>query len=191
MKRPDQSKALAELEAITEDMQISIPKNPADLWDWCIDLKPAQLMALLAFAASRSINAVVGKSSFRTKKQLAHADQLGMALGTDMRDYFQPTAESYFEHMNRSSIQAAVAEVKGEDFAKGIAAMKKKDAAAYAESALKGSDWLPAPLLFVQPVSEIDVDASPDDADDEETDIEEHGEERASAEIIQFPEAAA
>ncbi|WP_326493850.1 hypothetical protein [Rhizobium sp. SL86] len=93
--------------------------------------------------------------------------------------------------MNRSSIQAAVAEVKGEDFAKGIAAMKKKDAAAYAESALKGSDWLPAPLLFVQPVSEIDVDASPDDADDEETDIEEHGEERASAEIIQFPEAAA
>lgn len=77
---------------------------------------------------------------------LAHADQMGRALNVDMRDWFESTAESYFSHVNRPTIQAVVAEVRGEDFAAGVGNMKKGEAAEYAAKSIKDSGWLPPHL---------------------------------------------
>lgn len=46
----------------------------------------------------------------------------------------------------RDGIEAAVAEAKGDDFAEGFDRMKKAEAAAHAENAVKGTGWLPQPL---------------------------------------------
>lgn len=46
-----------------------------------------------------------------------------------------------------------MAEVRGADFAKGIGAMKKAEAAAYAERAVKDTGWLP---------QHIRIEAGPD-----------------------------
>lgn len=70
--------------------------------------------------------------------------------------------------MNRQSIEAAVAEVRGADFASGIAAMKKAEGTAYAEKAVKDSGWLPGKVRI--PPATID--------------------EAESAEIHAFPVAA-
>jgi|TARA_R110002051_G_scaffold312932_2_gene388548 ParB family chromosome partitioning protein len=39
---------------------------------------------------------------------------------------------------------------KGDDFAKGIASMKKAEAAAYAERQIDGSGWIPAPIRIAR-----------------------------------------
>ncbi|MCY1740576.1 hypothetical protein [Ensifer sp. SL37] len=63
-----------------------------------------------------------------------------------MTSYFEATAESYFKHLTRDGIEAAVAEAKGEEVAKGFSRMKKAEAAAHAENAVKATGWLPQPL---------------------------------------------
>jgi len=86
-------------------------------------------------------------------KAAAHADQIGAAVGIDMRTYFKPTAENYFAHLQRSSIHAAVAEACGDDFADGIGSMKKAEGAAFAQKALKDKDWLPEPIRCGNPTT--------------------------------------
>lgn len=184
LKEPQNSKPLADLDAAFEDIKSRLPSNPEDLWDWCMDLKPNQLLDLLAFAAAGTVNVVEGKTTYRNAKHFNHSKQLAAALGTDMRNHFEPTVDNCFTHMNRATIQASVAEVKGDDFAKGMSDMKKGDAAAFAAKNLKGTGWLPAPLVF--------DNASSDKQGDAET-IEPDAQDEVSeaADIIQFPEAAA
>jgi ParB family transcriptional regulator, chromosome partitioning protein len=167
MKQPEDNKAAIAFAALQEVFGHQIPGNPADLWEWCLDQHREQLLSLLAFAAAHGLNAMEPKFHGRTKG-VAHANEIGKALNVDMRNWFETTGSSYFMHLNRTSIQAAVAEVRGPDFADGIAAMKKPEAVDFADKALKDSGWLPAPIRVAKPEAE--------DAD--------------SAEIHQFPVAA-
>lgn len=183
LKEPQNCKALSDLDVAFEDIKSRLPSNPEGLWDWCMDLKPNQLLDLLAFAAAGTVNVVEGKTTYRNAKHFNHSKQLAAALGTDMRNHFEPTVENCFTHMNRATIQASVAEVKGEDFAKGISDMKKSEAAAYAAKSLKGSGWLPAPLVLDNGSSESQGDAETIEAEQDEI--------SETADIIQFPEAAA
>ncbi|MCM2294801.1 ParB/RepB/Spo0J family partition protein [Allorhizobium sp. BGMRC 0089] len=146
LKNPEANTALECLSAMTETFKSAIPANPADLFDWCLDQKRDDLLKLLAFAASHSVNVVQGK--VYEQKRLDHGDQLGRALAVDMGKYFKPTAETYFSHLNRQGIEAAVTEAKGAAFAEGIAGMKKAEAAAFAERQVENSGWLPRPILF-------------------------------------------
>lgn len=182
LKEPQNCKALADLHAAFEDIKNRLPSSPEDLWDWCMDLKPNQLLDLLAFAAAGTVNVVEGKTTYRNAKHFNHSKQLAGALGTDMRNHFEPTVDNCFTHMNRATIQASVAEVKGEDFAKGISDMKKSEAAAYAAKSLKGTGWLPAPLILDNVSSESQGDAETEAEQDEISE---------TADIIRFPEAAA
>ncbi|GHD20971.1 hypothetical protein ACFOEZ_20305 [Tianweitania populi] len=71
------------------------------------------------------------------KSGIAQSHQLARAFKVDMREWFETTAESCFSHINRSSIQAAVSEVRGREYAASVAGMKKAEAAAFAERAVK------------------------------------------------------
>jgi ParB family chromosome partitioning protein len=184
LKEPQNSKALADLEVAFEDIKSRLPSHPGELWDWCLDLKETELLDLLAFAAASTVNVVEGKSTYRNAHHINHSKQVAAALGTDMRNHFEPTVDNCFTHMNRATIQASVAEVKGEDFAKGIIDMKKSDAAAFAAKNLKGTGWLPAPLVFDDTTSEKQGET-------EAAETEGTEEVSETANIIQFPEAAA
>lgn len=106
------------------------------------------------------------KHSFR-KDACAHADQIGRTLKVDMTDWFETTAESYFSNLNRAGIQAAVAEVKGADFASRVASMKKAEAAAFAETAIKGSNWLPS-LVRIAPDQKAEKEQTEPRSEDEQ-----------------------
>ena len=168
MKRPDENKALEGWESLKENFGHALPGDTDDLWEYLMERSRDQLLNLMAFAAAHSVNAVELKYSGDRKQAFANADQLGQALNVKMGDYFTPTVESYFSHLNRQSIGAAVAEVCGADFAAGVSSMKKADAADYAFKSIKGTGWLP-PHIRIAP-------APTDEAE--------------GAEIHQFPAAA-
>lgn len=148
MKQPQASKALQIMAEAQELIGLQFPAAAADLFDWLMDQNRDKLLKLLAYAASFSINAVEKKFSDR-KRGIAQANQLARALNVDVGEWFETTADTYFNHLTRPGIEAALAEVKGEDFAKGVTAMKKTDAAAYAATAIAGTGWLPEPIRIV------------------------------------------
>ncbi len=145
MKAPATNLAIAGLGELAERFGDHVPGNPADTFEWCLERDQHELVELLAFAASHAIDAVKDKYDYR-KTQRAHAEALAQALDLDMTNYFEATAESYFNHLTRDGIEAALTEIKGSEFASGIGRMKKAEAAAYAEAQTKGSAWLPSPL---------------------------------------------
>jgi ParB family transcriptional regulator, chromosome partitioning protein len=77
---------------------------------------------------------------------LRHADRLTAALGLDMAEWWQPTAESYFGRVSKARILAAVAEGVSPQAAENLAGLKKDALIALAEDRLAGRRWLPAPL---------------------------------------------
>lgn len=180
MKTPESNLALEALASLKERFGDHVPGEPAAIFAWCLERTQEELLDLLAFAASLSINAVEFKHTGRSQA-LVHANQLASALKLDMRDYFETTAESYFKHLTRDGIEVAVAEAKGDDFAEGFSRMKKAEAAAHAENAVKGSGWLPQPLRSVTTTPAPDADAF-DAALIEPTEDE--------IEAYEFPEAA-
>lgn len=145
IKSPAASKAAAAFASLKENFESHIPGNPADLWEWCLRQDREHLLTLLAFAAAHSLNAMETKFHGRSKG-LAHANEIGKALDVDMRRWFETTDESYFTHLTRPSIQAAVTEARGAEKAIGIAAMTKAKAVEAAHKAVIGSGWLPEPL---------------------------------------------
>lgn len=162
MKRPAENKALEAWGSLEENYGHRLPGDPADLWEWLMDQSQSELLQLLAYAAAHSVNAVEKKFSSRSQAR-AHADQMGRALNVDMRDWFETTAESYFSHVNRPTIQAVVAEVRGEDFAADVGSMKKGEAAEYAAKSIKDSGWLPPYVLIASdPDAEGEAETSED-----------------------------
>ncbi|WP_157803360.1 MULTISPECIES: ParB/RepB/Spo0J family partition protein [Hyphomicrobiales] len=156
MKQPENSKAGIAFQELKERYGDHIPGNPADLWEWCLDQPRDQLLVLLAFAASHSLNAVEAKFHGRDKA-LAHANEIGRALNVDMRNWFEPTGDAYLSHLNKKSIEAVVAEVKGEEAATAIrAAGKKAEAVAIAERMVANTGWLPEPVRI--PMTEIEAE---------------------------------
>lgn len=148
MKQPQNNKALRIMADAQQLIGIQFPAEAADLFDWLMDQNRDKLLKLLAYAASFSINAVEKKFTDR-KRGIAQANQLARALNVNVGEWFETTADTYFNHLTRPGIEAALAEVKGEDFAKGVTAMKKTDAAAYAATAIAGTGWLPEPIRIV------------------------------------------
>tara|TARA_R100000365_G_C2747870_1_gene78278 strand:+ start:261 stop:2153 length:1893 start_codon:yes stop_codon:yes gene_type:complete len=149
MKKPEDCKPALAFADMQENWGHHIPGNPADLWEWCLDKTRDELLSLLAYAAAHSLNAMEPKFNAR-QKGVTHAGEVGKALNVDMGNWYETTGDNYFSHLNRTSIQAAVAEVRGADFADGVAAMKKAEAVEYAHKAVKGSGWLPEPIRIPQ-----------------------------------------
>lgn len=60
-----------------------------------------------------------------------------------------------------------MAEVKGADFASRVASMKKAEAAAFAETAIKGSNWLPS-LVRIAPDQKAEKEQTEPRSEDEQ-----------------------
>ncbi|KAB1082225.1 ParB/RepB/Spo0J family partition protein [Neorhizobium galegae] len=159
IKSPEKCRAVADFENVHENYRHKIPGNPADLFEWCLAQSREELLLLLAYAAAHSVNAVEKKFTDR-RSGIEQANQLGRALNVRMTDWFETTADSYFNHINRQSIALAVAEAKGEDASLSVkAAAKKTEAVLIADRLMVGTGWLPAPIrIAVDPKAEGDVE---------------------------------
>ncbi|WQP41012.1 hypothetical protein U8C38_25790 (plasmid) [Sinorhizobium medicae] len=63
-----------------------------------------------------------------------------------MPDWFETTGDSYFKHVNRTTIELSVAEARGGDAELSVsAAAKKSEAVTIADRLVAGSGWIPAP----------------------------------------------
>ncbi len=141
-------KGIVEFDTLSEMYGDHIPGSASDLWFWLLEKPQDELLSLLAYAASKSVNAL-HLGHYARSKERAHADRLATALNMDLREWFVPTAANYFSRVSKTGIEEALAEAKGADFAAGVSGMKKADAAAYAERNIAGTGWLPPQLRIV------------------------------------------
>jgi ParB family chromosome partitioning protein len=123
-----------------------LPELAEGLWDWLLEQDTATRLDLLAYCAASSIDAVERPYERGHNRRLAHADRLAAALGLDMAEWWQPTAESYLGRVSKARILAAVAEGALPEAAENIARLKKDALVVQAEERLAGKNWLPAPL---------------------------------------------
>ena len=77
-----------------------------------------------------------------------------VAVGLDMTQWWQPTAESYLRQVPKAMILEAVREAVTPEAAENLAKLKKDALAAEAEQRLTGTGWLPAILRSPAPVSD-------------------------------------
>ena len=104
------------------------------------------LLDLLAFCTATTINAVQVKADRESNRRLSHAETLASSLSLDMKTWFTPTADNYFNRISKPQILEALREAKGTAPAPAWEKLKKSELAALAERETEGKDWLPEPL---------------------------------------------
>ncbi|HXR75380.1 MAG TPA: ParB/RepB/Spo0J family partition protein [Bryobacteraceae bacterium] len=145
-RKVEGSKALAQISAAKEKWSEKLPGEPENLWQWCLKQKADVLVDLLACCAALTVRAICSKQDKADSSRLQHADQLAKALELDMKEWFTPTAENYFNRVGKQQILAAVAEAKGQPHAPALEKLKKGELASQAERLVDGTGWLPALL---------------------------------------------
>lgn len=141
------------------------PQNKNELFGWLLDQSDERLMQVLAVCTSLSIDGVTGNEQ-------SHAiNALAGALNMNLSAYWQPTRESYLDHVSKDRIVAIIGDVVSPDEGKRLAKMKKGEAATAAETLLKGKNWLPEFMA----AAEVNEAFFGDDEDDEDEDVEASG----------------
>lgn len=160
----DASRGLMALAAEKDRLGDRLPGNPAQLWDWCLAASRDELLALLAYIAGCSVDAVQRKGMRPDARRVLHADALAQALKLDMTAWYAPTAEGFFARIARADILAAIDEAKG-THAPALDKLKKGELAARAEQLLAGTGWLPKPLRIGEASGASDIAAYCEDTD--------------------------
>lgn len=123
-----------------EAWQARLPEHQGEWFGWLIGLSQAELIDLLALCSALTVNALP------TAAAAGSANAIATALGLDMADWWEPTAESYLNHVPKAQTIAALKEAGPELARGGIEAMKTDALVTAAASRLAGRRWLPAPL---------------------------------------------
>lgn len=134
------SRAWHALEAATETWRARLPQERGAWFSWLTELPPADLSALLALCAALTLSAMPGQGDAR-ELQLISA-----AVGLDMADWWEPTAEGFLSHVSKAQIVQALKEARTDPSEDGVSNMKKDVLVVKAASRLAGKRWLPAPL---------------------------------------------
>ena len=128
------------MEQAKEAWQARLPEHQREWFGWLIGLPQAELIDLLALCSALTVNALPKASAVGT------ANAIAAALGLDMAEWWEPTAEGYLKHVPKAQIIAALKEVGPEQAGGGVEAMKKDALVTAAASRLAGTRWLPEPL---------------------------------------------
>ena len=118
-----------------------LPGSPADLFAWCLSQDQSVLLDLLAFVAGLTVDAVESKGAGRNPA----ADALAQAVTLDMREWWQPTVEGFWQRLPKAGMIHAMGEAKVTAVAP-LDSVKKAEAAHMVAKAMQGGGWLPAPL---------------------------------------------
>ena len=117
-----------------------LPEQTSTWFAWLMELPRAELLDLLALCTSLTLNALPGNGA------VSDANMLAEAVGLDMADWWEPTAQSYLNHVPKAQIVQALKEVGPDLVDDGVGTMKKDVLIVKAASRLAGKRWLPAPL---------------------------------------------
>ncbi|MDX0184567.1 ParB/RepB/Spo0J family partition protein [Sinorhizobium meliloti] len=167
MKNAESCKSLSAFNDLAENYGHHLPGSPADLFDWLLEQPQDMVLSLLAFGAAHSVNAVEKKFTDR-KRGIEQANQLGRALKVNMPDWFETTGDSYFKHVNRTTIELSVAEARGSDAELSVrAAAKKSEAVTIADRLVAGSGWIPAPVRLARAEAEQESNSESIDEDEQ------------------------
>jgi ParB family chromosome partitioning protein len=134
------------LENLHEQWGHRLPGEPELLWEFLCDFDTDSRMALFAYCAALTVNAVHEPWN-KAQSRRHHADQLACAVSLDMAAAgWKPTTENYLGRVPKARILEAVTEAKGAGMAELIEGLKKGDMAEQAERLLADTNWLPEPL---------------------------------------------
>ena len=114
-----------------------LPQDPQAWFQWILDQSYGEKLALLAFCAAFSLDAV------QNNEDASDADVLARALRIDLRQWWTSNAERYFNCVPKTIILQAVTEGASAEAAAKMEPLKKKALAEDADKALAGKGWLP------------------------------------------------
>lgn len=134
------SRAWQAVQQVKEAWRARLPDDQGEWLGWLIGLPQAELIELLALCGAMTVNALPGAGA------AGSANAIAVALGLDMADWWEPTAEAYLNHVPKAQIIAALKEAGPELAGGGVEAMKKDALVSAAASRLAGTRWLPEPL---------------------------------------------
>ena len=134
------SRAWKAVQQAKEAWRMRLPGDQGEWLRWLIGLPQAELVDLLALCGALTANALPGAGA------AASSNAIAAALGLDMADWWEPTAEAYLNHVPKAQIIAALKEAGPELTGGGVEAMKKDALVSAAASRLAGTRWLPEPL---------------------------------------------
>ena len=134
------------VDARHRDWAAQLPKEAGELWDTLAGFDTDSREGLFAHCVALTLNATHDFYN-RRPRALAQAGRIAETLSLDLVTAgWVPTAENYLGRVTKARILEAVREVRGEQAAQAIAALKKGDMVVEAERLLAGSGWVPEPL---------------------------------------------
>ena len=134
------SRAWLAVQQVKDAWQARLPEHQGEWFGWLIGLPQSELVDLLALCSALTANGLP------TAGAAGSVNAIAMALGLDMADWWEPTAEGYLNHVPKAQIVAALKEAGPELAGVGVEAMKKEALVSAAASRLVGTRWLPEPL---------------------------------------------
>jgi ParB family chromosome partitioning protein len=123
-----------------------LPRDPADLWQWCFDQDRDRLLGVLAYIVALTVDAVRHKDVPSPSPDDSHANALAKSLKLDMSAWYTPGSKNFFSRVSRKAIMTALEEAKGAPQGPALDKMKKPELAERAERVIAGTGWLPALL---------------------------------------------
>jgi len=134
------SRAWQAVQQAKEAWRARLPEQQGEWFGWLIGLPQAERIDLLALCSALTVNALPAAGAAGSAKAIA------AALGLDMADWWEPTAEAYLNHVPKAKIIAALKEAGPELAGGGVETMKKDALVTAAASRLADTRWLPEPL---------------------------------------------
>lgn len=118
-----------------------LPEKQGDLLPWLLQQPQEVVLELMAFCVARSIDGIRQRED-----RPAPMDAVAAALGVEMADHWNATEASYFGHISKNQMIAAVTEAVSAEAAAPLAGLKKDAAAKAAERTMQGVRWVPEPM---------------------------------------------
>lgn len=132
-------KAYQALMAQRDALAAALPQDWKNDFTWLLARSDADIHALLAYCTAHTLDGLDDKISAR-----GHSlDRVEAAMDFDLREWWTPTAESYFRRLNKKQLSATLAEMGCEMAAREVLDMKKDTAAARVEREAAALRWLP------------------------------------------------
>ena len=98
------SRAWQALEAAKETWRARLPQARGAWFSWLTELPTAELSELLALCDALTLSAMPGQGDAR------ELHMISAAVGLDMVDWWEPTAEGYLSHVSKAQIVEALKE---------------------------------------------------------------------------------
>ncbi|MEN4527309.1 ParB/RepB/Spo0J family partition protein [Pantoea agglomerans] len=138
----EDGKAWQFLQQQKAEWQALLPKGWEQDFRWLLDWSTDDVLGLQGFCSATAVCCF--QDRMYGKSQTSNLDALELAMGFDLADWWQPTAEGFFKRISKEQIAGVLTEVGKTGNASDAEKMKKGDAADFAESSMKNSRWVPS-----------------------------------------------